>query len=326
MKILVAGGCGFIGSNFVKRLLSDGYEVYVIDDLSRGSLEKLDEYRNHPRLTFFKVDITGEEVFDIQAKFDVVVDFVAYKIPRYSSGLKTLTVNTKGAENLLKIAARDSAKFIMASTSDVYGKSQEFPYGEGGDLVLGPSYSRRWAYAVSKIFNEHMVFAYHDEYGIPFVILRFFGAYGPHQHLDWWGGPVGVFLSNIYKGLPVSIHGDGTQKRTFMYIDDLIEGILRAMKFKDAENEIINIGSSEEISILDLARLIHRLSYPENELKLEFISYESFGNYYEDPKRRIGSYVKMKDILQYVPHYALEEGLKKFIEWFKNRVERGTAV
>jgi UDP-glucose 4-epimerase len=319
MRFLVAGGCGFIGSNLVKRLLLDGHEVFVVDDLSRGSLEKLDDYVHHKNLKFFKLDATGQEVLEIPAKFDVVVDLVAYKIPRYSSGLKTLFVNSRSAENLLKIATRDSAKFVMASTSDVYGKSTTFPYTEDGDLLIGPSTSRRWAYAVSKIFNEHMTIAYHDEYGTRYVILRFFGTYGPHQYLDWWGGPVGVFLKNIHEGLPLTIHGDGEQKRTFMYIDDLVEGILRAAESPSADNEIINLGTSEEISILDLARLIHKLSYPEKELKLEFVPYESFTQNYEDPKRRLGDFSKMKKILNFDPRFSLEEGLLRFIDWFKKR-------
>jgi UDP-glucose 4-epimerase len=321
MRFLVAGGCGFIGSNLVKRLLDEGHEVYVVDDLSKGSLEKLDEYVSHKNLKFFKIDVTGQEIFEIPANFDVVIDLVAYKIPRYSSGLKTLTVNTRGAENLLKIAVRDSAKFVMASTSDVYGKSTDFPYREEGDLVLGPSTSRRWAYAVSKIFNEHLTIAYHDEYGIKYVILRFFGIYGPHQHLDWWGGPVGVFLKNIHEGLPLTIHGDGKQTRSFMYIDDLVECMVRAVTYPEAENEIINVGSSEEISILDLAKLIHRLSYPGKELRLEFVPYESFTQNYEDPKRRLGDFTKMKELLNFEPRYSLEAGLLKFIEWYKRRQE-----
>ncbi|MEO0229372.1 MAG: NAD-dependent epimerase/dehydratase family protein [candidate division WOR-3 bacterium] len=319
MKILVAGGAGFIGSNLVKRLLKENFKVTVVDDLSKGSLEKLDEFVNNGNLKFYKIDVTTDEVFKINEKFDIIIDLVAYKIPRYSSAIKTLTVNTRGCENMLKLAVRDSAKVIIASTSDVYGKSEVMPYKEDGNLCLGPSFSRRWAYAVSKIFNEHLVIAYHDEYGIPFVILRFFGAYGPHMHLDWWGGPVGVFLKNIDEGKPITIHGDGSQKRCFMYIDDLVECIFRAINNPEAENQIINIGTEEEISILDLARLIHALSFPEKELKLEFVPYESFSPNYEDPRRRIGDYTLMKTILGFKPEYSLRDGLLRFIEWFKSK-------
>ncbi len=323
MNILVAGGCGFIGSNLVKRLLIDGHKVWIFDDLSKGSLEKLDEFVNHENLKFYKLDVTSKEIFEVPAKFNVVVDLVAYKIPRYSSAINTLIVNTRGAENLMRLAVRDGAKLIMASTSDIYGKSQDFPYREDGDLVFGPSTSRRWAYAVSKLFNEHLAFAFHDEFGLTFVILRFFGAYGPHMYLDWWGGPIGVFLKNIYEDRPVTIHGDGTQRRSFVYIDDLVEGIVRAIYSNKANDMIINIGNHEEISILDLAKLIHRLSYPEKELKIEFVPYTSFTANYEDPKRRVGDCSRMKEILGFEAKYSLEEGLIKFIGWFKGRVEKG---
>ncbi len=320
MKVLIAGGAGFIGSNLTKRLLNEGFEVVIFDDLSKGSLEKLDEYVNHPRLKFYKLDVTTGEVFSVPEKFDIIVDLVAHKIPRYSSALKTLMVNTRGCENMLKLAVRDKAKIVVASTSDVYGKSRDFPYKENSDLLLGSSTSRRWAYAISKIFNEHLTLAYHDEFGITYVILRFFGAYGPHMHLDWWGGPIGVFLKSIYEDKPLTIHGDGSQTRSFMYIDDLVEAIFRSIAYKKAENEIINVGSEEEISILDLAKLIHRLSYPEKELKLEFIPYESFTKNYEDPKRRVGDFTKMKELLEFESVHNLEKGLRKFIEWFKSKI------
>jgi len=258
------------------------------------------------------------ELVKVAKDVHVVMDFVAHKIPRYTSAMNTLKRNVKGCENLLEVARINNAKFILASTSDVYGKSEEFPLREAGDLLLGPTTSRRWSYSVTKIYNEHLAFAYNDEYGIPVVILRFFGVYGPWQHMDWWGGPTGVFLKNILEGKPVPIHGNGQQKRSFVYIDDLVEAVVRAIFTKEAENEIINIGTEEEISIIELAKLIYKFSGAKHKLKIEYIPYSSFSKNYEDVQRRIGDTQKMKEILNFTPSVQLEEGIQRFISWYKN--------
>jgi len=318
MKVLVVGGAGFIGSHVCDILLDRGYNVLCIDNLSSGCIENIRHNLGNPKFQFKKLDILEKDIlFQEVDSIDVILHLAAYKIPRYSSAMNTLILNTQGTINILELAKRRRAKVIIGSTSDVYGKSPQIPFKENNDLILGPSTSRRWAYAVSKLFDEHLAFAYQDEYGLEIVILRYFGTYGERQYLNWWGGPQGVFLEAIFKNQPVEIHGDGSQTRCFIYIKDAAEATVRAIERKEAIGEIINIGAEEEISILDLAKLMHKLSGVDTELKIKYVPYSSFSKNYEDVKRRVPSIEKMEEILDYKPQVDLKEGLKKLIDWYK---------
>ncbi len=312
MRILLAGGAGFVGSHLVDVLLEGGHEIIVVDTLEKGRLENIKHHIGKKNFTFIKQDI---RTFTYDGELDTIVNLVASKIPRYSSGLKTLTLNVDVGRYLLNMAREKHARYILISTSDVYGKSKDFPFREDGDLVLGPSTSRRWTYAVSKIYNEHLTFAYIDEYNINATILRYFGIYGPRQYLNWWGGPIGVFIDAIYNDKEVEIHGDGKQKRSFIYIEDVKNATLKVIEREDLNGEIINIGTEEEISILELAALIGELLRKKPTLR--FIPYEHFSPNYEDPKRRIGSIEKAKRLLSFEPGFTLKEGLKKTIEWYE---------
>jgi UDP-glucose 4-epimerase len=319
MKVLVTGGAGFIGSHVCDKLLEAGHSVICVDNLSKGSLENIKHNLENPKFRFEKLDILEKDkFFQSIENIDGIIHLVAYKIPRYSSALNTLILNTQGTINVLELARLKGAKVIIASTSDVYGKSTQLPFREDSDLVLGPSTSRRWAYAVSKLFEEHLAFAYQDEYNLPIVILRYFGTYGERQYLNWWGGPHGVFLEAIFKDQPVEIHGDGSQKRCFIYVTEAAEATVRALECEKAVGEVINIGAKEEISILELAKLIHQLLGLKGELKLKFIPYSSFSKNYEDVKRRIPSLEKMEKLLSYKPKISLRQGLEKLINWYKN--------
>jgi len=318
MKVLVVGGAGFIGSHVCDILLDRGYNVLCIDNLSSGCIENIRHNLGNPKFQFKKLDILEKDIlFQEVDSIDVILHLAAYKIPRYSSAMNTLILNTQGTINILELAKRRRAKVIIGSTSDVYGKSPQIPFKENNDLILGPSTSRRWAYAVSKLFDEHLAFAYQDEYSLEIVILRYFGTYGERQYLNWWGGPQGVFLEAIFKNQPVEIHGDGSQTRCFIYIKDAAEATVRAIERKEAIGEIINIGTEEEISILDLAKLMHKLSGVNIELKVKYVPYTSFSKNYEDVKRRVPSIEKMEEILDYKPQVDLKEGLKKLIDWYK---------
>ncbi len=321
----VLGGAGFIGSHLVDRLLEEGHQVVVVDDLSKGRRENLQHHLGKRGFEFHVFDVRDtEKLFSACRGVDAVVNLVARKIPRYGNVLETLTLNTDSTRAALELARREGALFITASTSDVYGKSPEQPLREDGNIYLGPTTSRRWAYAVTKIYDEFLTMAYGDELGLPYVILRFFGAYGPRMHLDWWGGPHGVFIDRAHRGLPLEIHGDGRQTRAFTYISDTVDGIYRALTLPEAQGEIFNIGNPEEISIVDLARLIWRLSGREGEPPLEFVPYTRFVKGYEDVRRRVPDYSKAKRILGWEPKVSLEEGLKKTISWYREFVGWGS--
>jgi UDP-glucose 4-epimerase len=252
----------------------------------------------------------------VSDEVEVFANLAAFKIPRYGNRLKTLQVNSQGTLNVLKLAAEQKAKFVFTSTSDVYGKNPAVPFGETSDCVLGPPSVARWAYAGSKLFDEHLAMAFSEQYGIPVTILRIFGSYGPRQNLSWWGGPQSVFIDSILNGEPTPIHGDGLQTRSFTYVSDTVSGILAALENESANNELINIGSTHEISIVELARHIHRLSGSLAPLRLEFVPYQNInGQAYEDVRRRIPDVAKAERLLGFKARVSLEEGLARTIEW-----------
>ena len=318
MKLVVTGAAGFIGSNLVDRLLDDGHVVVGVDDLSTGRKENIAHRIDDPRFILVEADVTDGATFaSLPGDVDRVVHLAAKKIPRYGSALETLTVNYEGTRAALDFARRAGCKCLLASTSDVYGRNPTLPFAEtGSDSVIGSSKSARWAYAVSKLFDEHLGLAYQEEYGFPVTLLRFFGSYGPRQHLSWWGGPQSVFIDAVLEGRPVTIHGDGQQTRTFTYIADTVEGTYRAIMSAEADGEIFNIGGTEEISIIELARLIKRLSGTPGELEVELVPYRSFtGRPYEDVMRRVPDITFAEERLGFRAGTSLEDGLLATIAW-----------
>jgi len=318
VKIAVLGGAGFIGSHLVDVLMRERHEVIVIDNLSKGRLENIEHHSGKPGFEFYQDDILKRSrLFDLVPEADAVVHLVAHKIPRYESALRTLTLNIAGTLNAIDLARDRHARFVLASTSDVYGKSPDQPLREDGDSVLGRSTSRRWAYAVSKLYDEHLTMAYGDEFGLDFIILRYFGTYGERQYLDWWGGPQGVFIDAVMRGLEVEIHGDGSQTRSFCYVKDAAEATCLAITRKEALGQVINIGNPEEISILDLALVIHRLSEVGGKPRIKMVPYESFTANYEDVMRRVPDISRMRQVLGYEPKVGLVEGLLRTIAWYR---------
>ena len=316
-NVLVTGVAGFLGSNLLAKLIAEGHSVVGIDNLSMGRMENIAEFEKHERFKFVKADVTDAATFDLKEKFDVIVHLAAFKIPRYGKAIDTLKVNYQGTENVLDFAKAQNCKCVLASTSDVYGRNPELPFSEeSSNCVIGSSKSPRWAYAVSKLFDEHLALAYQDAYGFPVTLLRFFGSYGPNQALSWWGGPPPVFIEAILKDEEVPIHGDGQQTRSFTFVSDTVAGIYEAAMRDEANGEIINIGSDEEVTILDLARMIKKISGTPGEAKIKLVSYESFsGKKYEDVMRRVPDISFCEKILGVRAQVSLEEGLKKTIAW-----------
>jgi UDP-glucose 4-epimerase len=319
-KILITGIAGFIGTNLLGKLLELGYEVVGIDDLSLGNINNIAKYLKGSTFRFIHKDVTKQSTFDDLGKgFDCIVHLAAFKIPRYGDVLNTLRINSKGAENVLEFASQINCKCILASTSDVYGRNTKFPFQEDDDSVIGSSKVARWSYAVSKLFDEHLGFAYQDRFGFPVTILRFFNAYGPYQHLSWCGGAIPVFIDAVLNDQDIPIHGDGLQTRSFTYVDDTVEGISAAIITPEANGQIINIGSTQEITIIDLARKIKQLSNTSGDLKLRFVPYESFtGKRYEDVLRRIPDTTLCEQILNVKAKVNLDDGLIKTILWQRN--------
>lgn len=327
-RFLVTGAAGFLGSNLLERALQAGDAVVALDDLSMGRRDNLGPLLDHPGLTFLQRDVTREDAFEgIDGPFDCILHLAAFKIPRYGKAIDTLKINYRGTEVVLDLARRLGTKCVLASTSDVYGRNPSLPFSEdGSDSVIGSSSSPRWAYAVSKLFDEHLGLAYQDAYGFPVTILRFFGSYGPRQNTTWWGGPQSVFIDCVLKGKPIPIHGDGKQTRSFTFVSDTVEGIYQAMVRPQANGEVINIGSNHEITILELAQKVKQLSGTPGELAIEFIPYESFtGKKYEDVMRRVPDIRKCERLLGVRAQVGIDEGLARTIEWQRRvTAERGS--
>jgi UDP-glucose 4-epimerase len=311
---LVTGVAGFIGSNLAQALLHRSYRVIGIDNLSQGYRRNLAAFADHPAFRFHEIDVRDPaHLAPLAAQADVIVHLAAYKIPRYGHALDTLQVNTHGMHNILTSAAQRGTRVVFASTSDVYGRNPDLPFHEGSDLWMGPSTVKRWAYAVSKIYDEHLCYAFQEESDLPIVIMRLFGGYGPHQNLTWWGGPQSVFITAALRGEPMEIHGNGRQTRSFTFVTDIVDGIIRCMESDRAPGEVFNIGSTEEIAIIDLAALIGKLA-GAGVPRYTMVSYRAFGKY-EDVVRRIPDPAKARQVLGFEPKVRLEEGLRTTIAW-----------
>ncbi len=319
MKILITGVAGFIGSNLAQALINRGDEGIGIDNLSHGFLINLEPFFHHPCFHFYQEDICNlESVLKAAQRCHAIIHLAAYKIPRYSDALDTLTVNAHGSENVMRAAVAQKAKLILASTSDVYGKNPEPPFHEHSLMMIGSPQVRRWAYAVSKMFEEQLAFAYHERYGIDVVILRFFGGYGRNQNLSWWGGPQAVFIEAALEKQPLPVHGDGKQTRSFTHVSDHVAGIIAALDHPRANNQVFNIGNTVEISIEDLAKTIWNLIWENEEPIIQYIPYETFGKY-EDVMRRVPDISLARQVLGFEPKVDLITGLKDTIEWQRQR-------
>lgn len=315
-RVMITGAAGFLGSHLSDVLLERGYQVIGVDNLSHGNLENLKPALSNSAFQFHQIDVCDlNAVRKVANGVTAIAHLAAFKIPRYGKAIDTLLINSQGSHNMLQLAVEQRAKFMLASTSDVYGKNPKIPFSEDDDLVLGSSTIARWAYASSKLFDEHLAFAFADAYQIPVNVVRIFGSYGPRQNLSWWGGPQSVFIESIFRGEAIPIHGDGMQTRSFTYVSDTVRG-LAAVLLDAPDGEIFNIGSTHEITIVDLAKTIHRLSGSEHPLQLNFIPYNEIGGRkYEDVRRRVPDISKAHRVLGFSAQVSLEDGLRRTIEW-----------
>jgi nucleoside-diphosphate-sugar epimerase len=322
----ITGVAGFIGSHLCDRLLDDGYSVVGVDDLSRGTLTNLEQSFNNARFRFEQLDCTRRR--DLRAAFrecDAIVHLAAQKIPRYGGTLKTLEANVAGMTAAAGVALALKADLVIASTSDVYGNAEP-PFCEDGQLVLGPPTTRRWAYAVSKLYDEHVALALAEERGLRVTILRLFGSYGPRNHPSWWGGPQAAFTEALLDGEVMEIHGDGRQVRTFTYIDDTVEGFVRALTTPAARSEVINIGGASPTPILELAEVVQRALDLPMPLRTRFIPYDQMPGRYQDVRIRIPDGTKARDLLGFEASVPLEVGIASTVAWHQSLRSAARAV
>ena len=326
-RIGVTGAAGFIGSHVCERLLGEGYEVVGVDDLSYGAIGNIATFLEHPSFTFEVLDCTRQR--ELRRAFegcDGIVHMAAKKIPRFGGTLRTLEVNVQGMDAACAVALSLDADLVITSTSDVYGNATP-PFREDGELVIGPPTTKRWAYAVSKMYDEHYALALADEKDLRVTILRLFNAYGPRNHLSWWGGPVVTFIEALLDGEPMEIHGDGLQTRTFTYVEDTADGIVRALERPDARGEVINLGGVETVTIQRLAELVQlKLDGASSPLRARHITYESLPGKYQDVIHRVPDTAKAERLLDFRATVGLDEGLDRTIAWHRAQRERAEAA
>jgi UDP-glucose 4-epimerase len=320
-KVGITGVAGFLGSHLCDRLLAEGVEVVGVDDLSYGSRANLELAFQSPQFRFEQFDCTRRR--ELRAFFDgcdTIVHLAAQKIPRYGGALMTLEANVAGVNAAAHAALALDADLIVASTSDVYGNA-EAPFKEDGNLVLGPPTSRRWAYAVSKLYDEHVCLALAEERGLKVTLLRFFGSFGPRNHPSWWGGPQSAFIEILLDGNIMEIHGDGQQVRTFTYVSDTVDGIVRAMRTPEARGEILNIGGARPTTILELAHLVQAAVGISEPLRAKFVPYEQLPGNYQDVRYRVPDNTKAAAMLGFEAKVSLEDGLAASAAWHRERRE-----
>ena len=320
-KALVTGVAGMIGSHLLDELLKRSYKVTGIDNLSIGSIGNIRHNLKNPNFKFVNADILDiGHVRHLSKGMDILIHMAASKkVDEKGSALNTLRVNTEGTFNILDAAKKCGAKVVIASTSDVYGVSEDIPFKEDGKLVIGSPTAKRWAYAASKIYAEQLAFAYHKEFNVPVVVIRYFGGFSPRASFSWSGGHIPLFIKAILDNDPVVIHGNGRQTRSMAYVDDLVRGTVMAMENPKAIGEIFNIGNDEEISVIDSARLIHRIANTGKKLKIRFIPQDKIFGTYEEIKRRVPDLGKSRKLLGYHPEVKLSEGIKITIKGYSGR-------
>jgi len=322
MNIMVTGAAGMIGSHLIDYIFKNNFHnVIAVDNLSVGKLANIEKHLKKENFLFLKEDVTdlnfGHMIKDYS--IDMLIHLAAEKKGGdQDNSYRTLYINSQGTENMLRIALNKRAKFILASTSDVYGNSKKIPFSEDDDLVIGNTNIKRWAYSVSKIYDEQLVYSYYYNYQLPVVILRYFGGFSERSSDSWRGGHIPCFIHSVMNDEPVNIHGTGDQTRSMAYVEDIVKGTYFAAMNDKAVGEIFNIGNDEEISVLESAKIIHQiyceLSGKVQELKINWIPIEKiFGNYKEILRRK-PDLKKAAKILDYYPEFSFREGIRKVMQ------------
>lgn len=323
MKVLITGGAGFIGSHLAEKYLERGDEVYIIDDLSTGSLDNirhLQENETHKGRLFVTVDtiLNRDILLELIGICDVVVHLAAAVGVQYilDNPLSSIMINIKGTEVVLELCAKFKKKVLIASTSEVYGKQTHAPFRETDDCVYGASGKFRWSYAASKLMDEFFALAYYRTMNLPVIIVRFFNTVGPRQ-TGRYGMVIPRFVKQCLRNEPITIYGDGTQTRTFTHVKFVADAVMKLIDSPKAIGEIINIGGTEEVSIKELAERIKRMTGSQSELR--FIPYDqAFGRDFEDMLRRVPSVDKLHSIVGPIPTFALDDILQNVIDYFRS--------
>ena len=318
MKALLTGGAGFVGSHLAERLLELGHEVAVLDNLSTGSMENIAHLKGRARFSYVIDTVTNEPLLaEMIDQSDVVFHLAAAVGVKLivEQPVHTIETNVHGTEVVLKHANKKKKLVVIASTSEVYGKSTDVPFREGADLVLGATVKHRWAYACSKLIDEFLALAYWKEKKLPIVIVRLFNTVGPRQ-TGQYGMVLPTFVRQALSGQPITVFGDGTQTRSFTYVADVVDALVKLAQEPRAIGEVFNIGNTEEVTIADLAERVKRMT--DSASLVQFIPYDqAYEAGFEDMPRRVPDISKVRNLVGYEPRLSLDEIVCRVVEHFR---------
>jgi len=318
-RVLITGGAGFIGSHLADRLLARGDEVWVIDDLSTGSIDNVRQFESNPRFHLSVDTVLDDKVVaSLMAKVEVVYHLAAAVGVQYiiDNPLRSLQINLRGTENVLEVANRGKQPVLIASTSEIYNKNEKVPFRETDDRLLGPTTISRWSYSCSKAIDEFLALAYWREKKLPVVIVRFFNTCGPRQS-DRYGMVIPRLVRQALKNEPLTVYGDGGQTRSFTYVSDVIDGITALMAEPRAVGEIYNIGNDRAISILELAEMI--VAKTGSRSVIDRIPYErAFATGFEDMRHRMPDISKIRALTGFSPKVPVEQIVDAVIGFYRS--------
>lgn len=308
MKYLITGGCGFIGSHLAERLIADGHDVTILDDLSTGVLANVVNIERHPNFRLQIGSICDERlVSEVVQECDIIFHLASAVGVRLimDKPIETIETIVTGTQVVLKYANRFGKPTLLTSTSEVYGKSTSVPFMEDGDRLEGPTTKHRWAYACAKALDEFLAMAYWKSNGFPIVVVRLFNTVGPRQS-GQYGMVIPNFVQRALAGDALQVFGTGTQSRCFCHVADIIRGLVGLMNCPAALGEVINLGSTDEITLTQLAELV--IKETSSTSKIEYLSYEAvFGDGFEDMLRRVPSIAKAQKLIGWTPEHSLKK-------------------
>jgi UDP-glucose 4-epimerase len=314
MRVLITGGAGFVGSHLAEALLARGDEVYVLDDLSTGSIDNIAHLKSNPKFHYTIDTVTNEPLLaELVDPCDTVVHLAAAVGVKLivESPVRTIETNVHGTEVVLKVAGKKKKLVLVASTSEVYGKSAKVPFSEDDDLVLGPTSKHRWAYACSKMIDEFLALAYWKERKLPVIVVRLFNTVGPRQ-TGQYGMVVPNFVRQAMANEPITVFGDGTQSRSFTYVGDVVRAMVALINEPRAIGQVFNIGNGHEITIRDLAIRIKALTGSTSSIVT--IPYDqAYEAGFEDMPRRVPDITKIRALVGYEPTVELDEILTRVV-------------
>lgn len=319
MRSLITGGGGFIGSHLAEKVLNQGDCVHIIDNFSTGQMENINHLRGQARFSYTIGTIMSEKTMEpLIEKADTIYHLAAAVGVKLiiNEQIESLMTNIQGTEQILRLAhQKGNKKVIIASTSEIYGKNGNIPYREDADRLLGPTTKFRWSYSTTKAMDEYLALAYFREKGLPIIIVRLFNTVGPRQR-GRYGMVIPRFVKQALLGEPITVYGDGSQRRCFAYVEDVVEGIISLSRHPGAIGDIFNIGSTEEIAIEDLAKKIKKLT--KSASKIVYIPYEeAYEEGFEDMPYRVPDLSRINKLISYHAKVHLEEILIKTIEYFQ---------